>query len=106
VKPSPRGLAAPWLLAALACAGAFAAVYVLGKGQYRSEFLGGSLLLGLAGAVCWLVARWVARKGLPASAAGAGGPAAPSGRGQRLRWLGLFLMNWLCAAYLISVLAI
>jgi hypothetical protein len=90
----------------LACAGAFAAVHVLGQGQYRSEFLGGSFLLGLAGAVCWLAARWVARKGLPAGAAGAGTPGTPSGRGRRLRWLGLFLLNWLCAAYLISVLAI
>ncbi len=88
-----RGGAQPWLLAALVCAGAFAAVQVLGRGQFRSEFLGGSLLLGAGGALCLLAARWAARRG-------------PPGRGTRLRWLGLFLLNWLFAAYLISVLAV
>jgi hypothetical protein len=108
VKPRLRGVAAPWLLAALACAGAFAAVHVLGRGQYRSEFLGGSLLLGLAGGLCWLIALWLGRSSASVSAgvAAAAGSARPTVRGARLRWLGLFLMNWLFAAYLISVLAI
>jgi hypothetical protein len=41
-----------------------------------------------------------------AGVAAAAGSARPTARGARLRWLGLFLMNWLFAAYLISVLAI
>ncbi len=88
-----RGKAQAWLLAALACAGSFMAVQWVGKGQFRSEFLGGSLLLGVCGGLCLLLARWAARRG-------------PEGRGTRLRWLGLFLLNWLFAAYLISVLAV
>ncbi len=91
--PCRRGAAQPWLLAALACVGAFASVQVLGKGQFRSEFLGGSVLLGICGGLCLLAARWAARR-------------VPLGGGARLRWLGLFLLNWLFAAYLISVLAV
>ncbi|MGL6111603.1 MAG: hypothetical protein ACRC2B_16045 [Rubrivivax sp.] len=77
----------PWAVAALACTGSYALVWALGDGQFRGEFLGASLALGVIGATL-LVAFRAFR-----------GPV-------WLRWLGVFCLNWLFAAYALSFLAI
>ena len=82
-----RALLKPWAVAAMACTGTYGLVWALGAGQFRSEFLGASLALGVIGG-CLLVAF----RGLR-------GPV-------WLRWLGVFCLNWLFAAYALSFLAI
>jgi hypothetical protein len=77
----------PWAVAAMACTGAYGLVWALGAGQFRSEFLGASLALGVIGG-CLMVAFRALR-----------GPV-------WLRWLGVFCLNWLFAAYALSFLAI
>lgn len=77
----------PWAVAAMACAGTYGLVWALGAGRFRSEFLGASLALGVVGAILLIAFRALH------------GPA-------WLRWLGVFGLNWLFAAYAISFLAV
>jgi len=77
----------PWAVAAVACAGSYGLVWALGAGRFRSEFLGASLALGVIGGSLLLAFRAFR------------GPV-------WLRWLGVFCINWLFAAYAISFLAV
>ena len=82
-----RALLAPWALAAVACGGAYALLWAVGAGRFRSEFLAASLVLGVFGGTLLLAFR--ALRGPP-----------------WLRWLGVFCLNWLFAACAISFLAV
>jgi Na+(H+)/acetate symporter ActP len=77
----------PWAIAAMACAGSYLLVQTLGSGRLRSEFLGASLAVGIIGGLLLFAFRAL--------------------RGPLwLRWLGIFCVNWLFAAYAISFLAV
>ena len=77
----------PWAVAAVACAGSYVLLWALGAGRFRSEFLGASLALGVIGGSLLLAFRAFR------------GPV-------WLRWLGVFCLNWLFAAYALSFLAV
>jgi hypothetical protein len=77
----------PWTVAAVACGGSYVLVQVLGAGRFRSEFLGASLALGVFGGILLVgfrAFRWPVW----------------------LRWLGVFCLNWLFAAYAIAFFAV
>jgi hypothetical protein len=77
----------PWVVAAMACSAAYVLVWALGAGRFRSEFLGASLALGLTGGILLVAFRAL--------------------RGPLwLRWLGVFCLNWLFAAYAMSFFAV
>jgi high-affinity Fe2+/Pb2+ permease len=82
-----RVMCKPWAVAAMACVAAYGLVWALGAGQFRSEFLGASLALGVIGGILLVAFRAFH------------GPI-------WLRWLGVFCLNWLFAAYAISFLAV
>lgn len=77
----------PWVVAAVACGGSYVLLRALGAGRFHSEFLGASLALGLVGGI--LLVGFRAFRG-PVW----------------LRWLGVFCLNWLFAAYALSFLAV
>lgn len=82
-----RVMLKPWAVAAMACGGTYVLVWALGAGRFRSEFLGASLALGVIGGILLVAFR--------------------AFRGPLwLRWLGVFCLNWLFAAYAISFLAV
>ena len=71
----------------MGCIGFYAALHVVGLGHFRSEFLGASLSAGVLGAILIIIARL-------------------TGGRPWLHWLGVFLLNWLFAAYLVSYFAV
>lgn len=80
-------LRTPWVAAAFACIATYAALHATGFGHFRSEFLGASLVAGGFGAVAIVGARL-------------------AGRPSWLHWLGVFLVNWVFAAYVVSYFAV
>ncbi len=69
------------------CSLAYLLTSVLGQGQRRGEFFGVALAFGVAGALLLVLNRVVLRR-------------------HWLHWLGLFCLNWLFAAYLLSSFAV
>jgi len=87
VEPRASAWKKPWVVAAVTCSSTYSLLQFLGFGQFRSEFLGMSLGLGIVGGVLLIAFR--AFKG-----------------SAWLRWFGSFLLNWLFTAYAISFFAV